>query len=30
MTAGVIVVYAVENGCLVFRELPVAEVVLQR
>lgn len=29
MTAGVIVVYAVENGCLVFRELPVAEVVLQ-
>lgn len=30
MAAGVIVVHAVENGCLVFGELPVAEVVLQR
>jgi len=28
--AGVVVVHAVENGCLVFGELPVAEVVLQR
>lgn len=30
MPAGVVVVHAVENGCLVFGELPVAEVILQR
>lgn len=30
MPAGVVMVHAVENGCLVFGELPVAEVVLQR
>lgn len=28
--AGVIMVHAVEDGCLVFGELPVAEVVLER
>lgn len=30
MPAGVVVVHAVEDGCLVFGELPVAEVILQR
>lgn len=30
MPTGVVVVHAVEDGCLVFGELPVAEVVLER